>query len=60
MKVLISDNLSPRGVEILKKAGLDVDFRSKTSAEESRASRSTPGSTGHPTSSWPGSATTMR
>ncbi len=34
MKVLISDNLSPRGVEILKKAGLEVDFRSKTSAEE--------------------------
>lgn len=34
MKVLISDNLSPRGVEILKEAGLEVDFRSKTSAEE--------------------------
>ncbi len=34
MKVLISDNLSPRGVEILKKAGFDVDFRSKTPAEE--------------------------
>jgi D-3-phosphoglycerate dehydrogenase len=34
MKVLISDNLSPRGVEILKKAGLEVDFRSKTPAEE--------------------------
>jgi D-3-phosphoglycerate dehydrogenase len=34
MKVLISDNLSPIGVEILKKAGLDVDARSKTSAEE--------------------------
>jgi D-3-phosphoglycerate dehydrogenase len=34
MKVLISDNLSTRGVEILKKAGLEVDFRSKTSAEE--------------------------
>ena len=34
MKVLISDNLSPSGVEILKKAGLEVDFRSKTSAEE--------------------------
>ena len=34
MKVLISDNLSPRGVEILKKAGIEVDFRSKTSAEE--------------------------
>lgn len=34
MKVLISDNLSTRGVDILKKAGLEVDFRSKTSAEE--------------------------
>ncbi len=34
MKVLISDNLSPIGVEILKKAGLDVDARSKTSPEE--------------------------
>lgn len=34
MKVLISDNLSPTGVEILKKAGLDVDARSKTSPEE--------------------------
>jgi D-3-phosphoglycerate dehydrogenase len=34
MKVLISDNLSATGVEILKKAGLEVDARSKTSAEE--------------------------
>ena len=34
MKVLISDNLSTRGVDILKKAGLEVEFRSKTSAEE--------------------------
>src|SRR5512141_2531451 len=34
MKVLISDNLSPVGVEILKKAGLEVDARSKTSVEE--------------------------
>ncbi len=34
MKVLISDNLSTRGVEILKKAGLDVEFRSKTTPEE--------------------------
>ena len=34
MKVLISDNLSTRGVEILKKAGFDVDFRSKTPVEE--------------------------
>jgi len=34
MKVLISDNLSPRGVEILKAAGLEVDARSKTPVEE--------------------------
>ena len=34
MKVLISDNLSPVGVEILKKAGLEVDARSKTAQEE--------------------------
>ena len=34
MKVLISDDLSPNGVEILKKAGFDVDARSKTSVEE--------------------------
>jgi len=34
MKVLISDDLSPNGVEILKKAGLEVVARSKTSAEE--------------------------
>ncbi|NTW60341.1 MAG: phosphoglycerate dehydrogenase, partial [Nitrospirae bacterium] len=34
MKVLISDNLSTRGVEILKKAGLEVEFRSKTTLEE--------------------------
>jgi D-3-phosphoglycerate dehydrogenase len=34
MKVLISDNLSPVGVEILKKAGFEVDARSKTTPEE--------------------------
>lgn len=34
MKVLISDNLSPTGVEILKKAGLEVDARSKTTPDE--------------------------
>lgn len=34
MRVLISDNLSTTGIEILKKAGLDVDARSKTSPEE--------------------------
>jgi len=34
MKVLISDDLSPNGVEILRKAGLEVDARSKTSVEE--------------------------
>jgi D-3-phosphoglycerate dehydrogenase len=34
MKVLISDNLSETGVAILKKAGIEVEFRSKTSVEE--------------------------
>jgi D-3-phosphoglycerate dehydrogenase len=34
MKVLISDNLSPVGVGILKKAGFEVDARSKTTPEE--------------------------
>lgn len=34
MKVLISDNLSPRGVGILKNAGLDVDVRTGMSPEE--------------------------
>ncbi len=34
MKVLISDNLSAVGVDILKKAGLDVEARSKTPPEE--------------------------
>ena len=34
MKVLISDNLSTCGVDILKKAGIEVDFRSKTTVEE--------------------------
>src|SRR3990172_3826886 len=34
MKVLISDNLSATGVAILKKAGLEVDARSKTTVEE--------------------------
>ncbi|MBC8209021.1 MAG: 3-phosphoglycerate dehydrogenase, partial [Desulfobulbaceae bacterium] len=28
MKVLISDNLSPAGAQILKDAGLDVDIKS--------------------------------
>jgi D-3-phosphoglycerate dehydrogenase len=27
MKVLVSDNLSQKGVEILKKAGLDVEVK---------------------------------
>jgi D-3-phosphoglycerate dehydrogenase len=34
MKVLISDDLSPNGVEILKKAGLEINARCKTSAAE--------------------------
>jgi D-3-phosphoglycerate dehydrogenase len=34
MKVLISDNLSPRGVKILKKAGLQVDIKTGLSPKE--------------------------
>ncbi len=37
MKVLVSDNLSPRGIEILKKADLDVDVRTGMSPEELKA-----------------------
>lgn len=34
MKVLISDNISAKGVEILKKAGLDVDAKTGMKSEE--------------------------
>jgi D-3-phosphoglycerate dehydrogenase len=34
MKVLISDNLSPKGVRILKKAGLDVEVKTGLKPEE--------------------------
>jgi D-3-phosphoglycerate dehydrogenase len=34
MKVLVSDNISPKGVDILKKAGLDVDVNTGLSPEE--------------------------
>ena len=34
MKILISDNLSKQGVEILQKAGLAVDVKTKMSKEE--------------------------
>jgi D-3-phosphoglycerate dehydrogenase len=34
MKILISDNLSKQGVEILQKAGLSVDVKTKMSKEE--------------------------
>jgi D-3-phosphoglycerate dehydrogenase len=34
MKVLISDNLSPKGVKILKKAGLDVDVKTGLAPQE--------------------------
>lgn len=37
MKVLISDDLSKQGIEILKKAGLDVDVRSGMKPEELKA-----------------------
>jgi hypothetical protein len=36
MKVLISDNLSVRGVEILKKAGLEVEFGARPAPRRSR------------------------
>ncbi len=34
MKVLVSDNISFKGIEILKKAGLEVDVKTGLSAEE--------------------------
>ena len=37
MKVLISDNLSPAGAEILKNAGLDVDIKTGLAPEELKA-----------------------
>jgi len=37
MKVLISDNLSEKGIEILKNAGLDVDVKTGMSADELKA-----------------------
>jgi D-3-phosphoglycerate dehydrogenase len=37
MKVLISDNISPKCVEILKKAGLDVDIKGGMKPEELKA-----------------------
>jgi len=37
MKVLISDNLSPTGVAILKKAGLEVDIKTGMTPEELKA-----------------------
>ena len=38
MKVLISDNLSPKGIEILKKAGLEVDVKVGMKPDELRTS----------------------
>jgi len=37
MKVLVSDNLAPVGVDILKKAGLEVDFKPGMSPDELKA-----------------------
>lgn len=37
MKVLVSDNLSPRGIDILKKAGLAVDVKTGMSPGELKA-----------------------
>lgn len=34
MKILVSDTLSKQGVEILEKAGFDVDVRTKLAQEE--------------------------
>ena len=37
MKVLVSDNISPKGVDILKKAGLEVDVKTGMKPEELKA-----------------------
>lgn len=37
MKVLVSDNISPRGVDILKKAGLEVDVKTGLKPAELKA-----------------------
>ena len=37
MKVLVSDNLSPKGIEILKNAGLEVDVKTGMRPEELKA-----------------------
>lgn len=37
MKVLVSDNISPNGVEILKRAGLEVDVKTGLKPEELKA-----------------------
>jgi len=37
MKVLVSDNLSPSGIEILKNAGLEVDVKTGMKPEELKA-----------------------
>lgn len=37
MKVLVSDNISPKGVEILRKAGIEVDVKTGLKPEELKA-----------------------
>jgi D-3-phosphoglycerate dehydrogenase len=37
MKVLVSDNISPKGIEILKQAGLNVDVKTGMKPEELKA-----------------------
>ena len=37
MKVLVSDNISPKGIELLKKAGLHVDVKTGMAPEELKA-----------------------
>ena len=34
MKILVSDNIAPKGVDILKKAGFEVDVNTGLSPEE--------------------------
>jgi D-3-phosphoglycerate dehydrogenase len=34
MKVLVSDNIAPKGIEILKKAGIEVDVKTGMSPAE--------------------------
>jgi len=37
LKVLVSDNISPKGVKILQKAGIEVDVKTGLKPEELKA-----------------------